>query len=281
MNASAYSPYELLDSAIDWITATHANGALGQEQCINHERWLDEERAAGRKVSSGRRFGYEGHSIIGGFFGRRPADVLTVLSGPRCTPLARQTLTTATNVSRIDIQSTVFCNGEEPHVGLDIYRHVLAHRKSGRGVGGVTIINTWPRGECCYINRRTSDSYFRIYDKATEGNLGPPRTVWRYEGEFKRKTASSIAAAALEADLSPSWMNNFLVRSLVSKDVPCSCLPAPNAISCEVSVPSRSGNTRAWLRSTVRECVCRQIKEHGLPAILEDLGLKNLVKAVN
>lgn len=275
-----YSPYELLDSGFDWITAT-TNGQVGIA-AFRHlaEPIFEEETATGGIVTDSRLMGYEGRRCSGLYLGHRASDTLIITSGPRCTALAREIITNATNVSRVDVQSTVFCNGEEPHVGLDVYAHVLAERKSGHGTGEVTIRNTWPRGETCYLNSRRSDSYFRIYDKATEAKLGPERTVWRYEGEYKRKPAFQIAASALEADLKPEWFNAFLVGSLHSKGVPWRCLPAPTAISWKMAQTSRRGNTRAWLQTTVASCVRKQLRDVGLSLTLADLGLAGLVVPV-
>jgi hypothetical protein len=237
---------------------------------------MEREAALGRVTAS--RFGFQGHKTKGSFFGTRADDACLVLSGPGIAPLARKAITVASNVSRFDLQFTSWTNGDVPHIALDAYSAVKAERVQSGRTGGVSLVIAHPSGECCYVNRRVSDAFGRIYDKATEAKLGEPRTVWRYEVEYKRKMAKRVARRWAELEKPAEWTIGRVSQFFVDKGVPRSAIPRANlSISLDVAALDRDRRTLAWLQEVVRVTVRRQVFIHGLPTIIEALGLGELV----
>lgn len=278
LEASGTAPHTILCSGPDWLTCTAKKGDDAKLLAeLFEERAANEERAALGRVTA-RWFGFEGHRVGQAFFGERHQDVCLVSSGLLLSPLARKAIPIAHNVSRFDLQVTTWTHGEEPHVGLDAYRAVRAERIQSGRVGGVSLVIAHPSGECCYINRRRSDCFGRIYDKATEAKLGQARTVWRYEVEYKRKMADRVARSWVKAPASGPWATSRVLEFFLTKGVPRASIPrAEQSISCEVAAPSADKQTLRWLQTTIRVTLRRQIKAHGLPAIIDALGLGDVV----
>lgn len=278
LEATGTAPHTILCSGPDWLTCTSPRGdeASVLADVFEEKAQTDKRAALGRQTA--RWFGFEGHRVDHAFFGVRPQDVCLVLSGPCVAPLMQKAIIAAHNVSRFDLQVTTWTHGEEPHVGLDAYRAVRASRIQSGRVGGVSLVIAHPSGECCYINRRRSDCFGRIYDKATEAKLGTARTVWRYEVEYKRRMADRIARAWAKAPAAGPWSTSRVLEFFIAKGVPRASIPrAEQSISCEVAAPSRDTQTLRWLQTTIRVTLKRQIKAHGLPTIVDALGLNELV----
>lgn len=278
MEPTGYRDDTILSSGPDWLTCTapKGRGSALLRDIFEEKASEDENSRLGQQAAT--RFGYQGLRAKGSFFGTRAEDACLVLSGPGIAPLARKAITGAANVSRFDLQITTWCGGSQPHIGLDAYRAVRAERVQSGRTGGVSLVVAHPVGECCYLNRRISDCFGRIYDKATEAKLGTARTVWRYEVEYKRKIAYQVAKAWAAAESAPLWTTSRVLKFFAGKGVPRSCLPSANqAVSCEVQALSEDRQTLRWLERTIRVTLRRQVEAHGLPRIIEALGLSHLV----
>src|SRR3982751_1158995 len=269
--------YTPITAAPDWLTATACGeGHALAFDAIAYEVLRQEERER-REFSSALRFGFEGRKAVGFFHGRRQHDAIIVLSGPRTPTLLRTVARAATNVSRLDVQVTVWTHGEQPNLALQGW-HSLARSPNQRGrKGKATLIQTRPTGDTLNVNSRRSDQAGRLYDKATEAKLGPPRTLWRYEVEFKRAKANHYALALASSDDHATLVTQVVHDFFKSKGV----LPTfsksdlPSVTLSQLPAPDR--DMLLWFESSVSVTVARAINRYGIPRTLEALGLSFLL----
>jgi hypothetical protein len=186
--------HEILSAGVDWITATTSKGSSRwdmQEYADNQRRrFMD----SGETIKQGYRLGFYGWQADGFFHGSREGGSMIVASGAQAHNVFPAVAGLADNISRLDLQVTIATPEERPHLGVQAYSMIKSGAPRTRKVKNVTLISSHPSGETCSIGKRKSDQYGRIYDKATEAQLGEARSVWRYEVELKRSPAVSLAA---------------------------------------------------------------------------------------
>lgn len=263
----------VISTGPDWITCTGKSDFARRALERVYDEHEDKSMDAGWVSTPASRFGYQGRSIIGAFYGVRQNDSCLVLSGPGSAPLTAKAITVAESISRLDLQVTVWCNGEQPHVGLEVYRAVRAERAQSGRTGAVTIIQSHPSGESCYLNKRSSDGYGRIYDKASESELGLPRSVWRFEVEFKKRRAQAIARQYVNSQERVAFSSACVHAWMISRGVPRSCLPVVDRISCELHIVEPERDVLTWFEHSVSPAIRRAIKRFGRTRVLESLGL--------
>lgn len=271
-------PYTLFSSGVDWMTATAKPGspALAFKELAYGE--FEKEKAAGGNIKPAAFRGYAGLRGDGLYFGQRHDDSIIILSGPRSPPLFARVAQAATNVSRLDLQCSVWTHGEQPHLALAAYRTLQrVHSKAGRKPA-LTLIQSHPKGETCYVGKRTSDHYGRLYDWSTAHKAGQARTVWRYEVEWKRAEAKARARALL-SDPTPATLGEQLVRSWwADRGIePTWSSDGPARFErVHISTPER--NPLAWFRDSVSVTAARVVNRYGIHATLDALGLAHLAR---
>jgi len=270
--------YICIDAGVDWLTATGDRGLSGWDFWGVGDGILQTQTAAGVEVKPAAVRDYKGRRGDGVFVGRRASDSIIILSGPRADEHFDKVAQAAANVSRLDVQVTIATGGEQPHLGRDIYQH-LKHAPRGRGKPPELEYRVRAKkGETFYHGTRVSDYFGRFYDKASEAQLGEPRTIWRAELETKRAIARALAnrlgrvpdrRTAVESVVGAWWLRRG-VR-----------LPRPlkEGVRCELRPPDRIRQDELrWLRTATPKAIRRAIDRHGLQSVIEALGLSDLVE---
>lgn len=274
--ASAYS-FTPFSAGVDWLTASAKAGSVGRPFRQLQNKLLDDERAARGDVQRATLRDYTGFRGEGWFVGSRQADSLTILSGPRCAALFSDFATAASNVSRLDLQVTVWTHGEQPTLAREAYHHLKSLPPSRGRPRNLTLIQSHPKGETLNVNRRTSDAYGRLYDWSAAHAQGEARTVWRYEVEYKRHLAMAQARAALSAPCLRTHAGNtvhswFKVRGLPQTWANEGFLHSEEPISLRGSKGQLD-----WMERSLRITIARAINSHGLARVLAALGLDDKV----
>jgi hypothetical protein len=269
----------IISSGVDWITATNHGGSVSHysDDFATHEF----ERAAdlGAKVNPSSRLGYVGYSTEHFFYGSRGHGRMLIASGSRAHDLFRSVVELSDNITRLDVQVTLWTHGEQPHLGRQAYACLRGKPPARVSVRNVQLIDAHPSGETCNVGKRSSDQYGRIYDKATEAKLGTPRTVWRYEVEVKRAIAGAWASALSSGD-NPEALARTLVRSWFldrGLQPPFSDDGYSNAF--DLHVVRKASDTLAWFRDTLSKTVAREVEQHGLATVIDALGLSRLLNS--
>lgn len=274
----AYAIFPVVNCGIDWLTCTSKRIGVSNGLEDFGMGILNEEKAGSGRILPARRLGFEGLRSDNVFLGRRPGDVMLQISGPSCTPLTKDAIALSTSVSRIDLQVTIWTEGEQCDLALWTRNAMLRNDPKAHAVQNMTLTEGWPAGATLNINRRCSDVWFRLYDKSAEASLGVPRLVWRYELELKGKAAQRQAERLTQCGVRPSSVHTPVHDAYKSKGVE----PAfpkwthENAFQPCLDDPSRDVLT--WMRESLSKTVARAEKRFGRELVAEALGIQSWIR---
>lgn len=266
-----------IQSGVDWITATAKAGSASLDLEKLADEVLEQKRDAGRDVKPASRLSYRGYETDHFFFGRRTEDSAVIVSSHEAGRLARSIIDIATNVSRLDLQVTVWTHGEQCNLAVENYRKLVASRRQAHRPGQISLTTSYPQGDTLNVNKRSSDTYGRLYDKAAEAKAAPPHTIWRYEVEYKRRAAMAVASAYAHATSGPDFTRDRIHSFWRSKGVEPTFEPSKGARLEPLSIDSPERDVLTWFETSLSITVARAIKRHGLKATLDALGLSALV----
>lgn len=270
-------PHSIHSIGVDWITATaqHGNTRWDMQMFADTQRrrFMD----ADITTKGAYRLGYTGWEAPGFFHGNREGGSMVVASGQTAQEVFRSLTNIADNISRIDLQVTVATPLERPHLGAQAYEAIKGGSPSVVKVKNVSLITTHPQGETVNIGKRSSDQYGRIYDKATEANIGEARSLWRYEVELKRSRAlraardlaSSQTAQAVAGSLVHGW---FKARGVTPIYTPEQAFCTQN-----LSQAPLSRSVLTWFEESLSITIQRAVRRYGLVRVLEALRLSGQV----
>lgn len=266
-----------IQCGVDWLTATAKAGAASLDMERLADQYLEEKRDVGGDVRPASRLSYHGYQTDHFFFGRRTEDSMIVASSHEAERLAPSIIDVATNVSRLDLQVTVWTHGEQRNLAVENYRKLVASRRAAHRPGQISLTTSYPDGDTLNVNKRSSDTYGRLYDKSAEAKVAPPHTLWRYEVEYKRRAAMAVAAGYSHATSRPDFTRNRVHSFWLSKGVEPSFLPAEGVrLEPRLTEPPNR-DLLTWFERSLSITVARAIKRHGLKATIEALGLAALV----
>lgn len=266
-----------IDAGVDYITATAALGDARTAFEDVGEAILQKEREAAVEIKAASLRDYRGFRSTGVFVGRRREDSIIVLSGSRASPDWKRVAQAATNVSRIDLQASVWTHGEQPALSRWYYQRMRRLPPSKGRPRSYSLIQSHPRGDTLYVGKRQSDYYGRIYDWSAAHKQGLARTVWRYEVEYKRQVARAysrtlLASNDLRSDaeqLVHGWYNQRgLIPSWSVKDT---------RYSSGVLLDEPERDVLSWFDKSLSKTVATAINRHGLARVLDALHLSGIV----
>lgn len=282
MNQVQTSPYSFtpVDANIDWITATAKAGSSGRSFRQVGAGIIDAERVAGREVKPATLRDYVGWRGDGIFVGKRASDALIITSGRHAPPHWESIAQHADNVSRLDLQVTLWTHGETPPLAREEWEHLRNLPPSRGRPRSLTLIQSHPHGETLNVGKRQSDAYGRVYDWATAHKAGAAATIWRYEVELKRLYAWRHSRALLGTtdrgrsirDTVHAW---FRVRGL---RMPWSTMDSE--LSVQLGVLEMHRDPLAWLETSVSKTIAKAVRRHGIERVLLALGLSDTVRPV-
>lgn len=262
-------------AGVDWITATANKGSTRWDM----QTFADNQRRrfmdANEPIKQGYRLGYHGWQAGGFFHGQREGGSIIVASGATAHNVFRSVVEVSDHLSRIDLQVTVATPEDKPHLARQAYACLKGGPPSNVKVKNVTLIDSHPQGETCNVGKRKSDTCGRIYDKASESGCDVPLSLWRYEVEFKRNPANSIAARlrsdrpveAVACGLVHSW---FTARGVVPlfTSAPLLCPHKP------VVTPA-GHDVLTWFEQSLSVTVAKAIGRYGVARTFEALRLSH------
>lgn len=269
-----------IQSGVDWITATARSGSPSLEFERLADDYLNNKRDAGGDVHQASRLGYRGHETEHFYFGRRTEDSVLIVSSHEATRLAKPIIDIATNVSRLDLQVTVWTHGEQCNLAVENYRKLVASRRQAHRPGQISLTTVYPEGDTLNVNKRTSDAFGRLYDKASEAQAAPQHTLWRYEVEFKRRAAMAESAAYAASGSLPSYARNRVHSWWEAKGVIPSFRPDDWSLDEKALLEETRRDVLTWFEKSVSVTVARAVKRWGLEATIQALGLAALVQPI-
>lgn len=265
--------YEIVSSGVDWITATQHLTKRKQSFREIGEGLLNADNAALYKIVPAKRFGFTGWQGDRYFYGVRGNECMLMVSGSRADMLVSDIVKEASNISRLDVQVTVFTGSDKANLAKHGFAH-LARLHHGRGrKSGSTLITKQPTGDSLLIGSRRSDAYARLYDKGVESKKAEAKTLWRYEVEFKRRLANRVANHIVADPHTPTASARVVHEWYTRKGLE----PFYEAVSLSQIALFRIDRTDTdileWFRATVSKSIIKAANRYGLPAVLESLQL--------
>jgi len=258
----------LQDSVRDWFAGVDAVTVVSeapQAPLQFYNEWENLVNLANMREERVRPWylhGYKGKQVGSFRVGLQDARAILSVTGPMSDRVFGVSRHIACKYTRIDLQVTVDLEDRSPMVAASIYHspNLLSQRERGKLWMSY---HSSPEGDTVYINRRTSPSYARIYDKSHDF-LKPQGTSWRFEVELKEALCDKLGRIlenlseyeGIAADYVVGWFGD---RGL--------CVPL--GVRDKVSIPresdSVSGNdqTLGWLAKQVRPSLIH-LKRAGL-----------------
>lgn len=274
MNTSQHIiPNRIESAGVDWCTVT-AKSREGQSGLLDiahaERRYLIE---AGYEIETGLRLGYSGWQGRGFFFGTREDSTMAVASGGDANRLFPLLSKAADKITRLDVQVTVALRDAPVDVAGLAYKGLQRGLPCKVPPRSYTYIEQYPHGRTLNVNKRVSDSYARLYDKASEEGVGTPLTRWRYEVELKRDYAKRVA----------TYLNSTHPLEVASSSIVWCWFNARGVApvwdlmsGSEALSPTRVDDSRdvlRWFEESLSKTVSKAVNRYGLPEVLSSLGL--------
>lgn len=269
-----------IQSGVDWITATAKAGDASLEFERLADQIIEEKRDVGGDVRQASRLSYHGYQLDHFFFGRRSEDSVMVASSHEANRLARSIIDVASNVSRLDLQVTVWTHGEQCNLAVENYRKLVSSRRAAHRPGQISLTTSYPDGDTLNVNKRSSDTFGRLYDKAAEAKAAPPHTLWRYEVEYKRRSAMAVASAYSRATSGPDFTRDRVHSFWRSKGVEPTFETSNGARLEPLTITESERDVLTWFERSLSITVARAVKRYGIKATLDALGLSALVAPI-
>lgn len=279
MQSLQTGPYNhtCVSAGVDWMTATAATGDARSAFRAVGDALLSNERADAVDVRASALRDYRGWRAPGLFVGERHNDTIIVLSGAKAPPHWAAVAQVATNVSRLDLQASVWTHGEQPRLSRWYYQRAVRQSPSRGRPRSYSLIQSHPQGDTLYVGSRQSDYFGRVYDWASAHKEGMPRTIWRFEIELKRQVASAHTRTLLSTNDVRGLSESLVRRWYDSKGIQPTWPERQSPQSEEVSLCSKERDTLAWFERSLRQTIRREIKRHGITAVLDALDLSGIV----
>jgi len=233
---------------------------------------------SGESIKTCYRLGYFGWATEGFFHGQREGGSIVVASGAVAHSVYRSILNVSDHISRLDLQVTLATPQDKPNLAAQAYRCIKSGSPAKVKVKNVTYIETHPQGATTNVGKRSSDSYGRIYDKATESGIGTAQSRWRYEIELKRGCAARVAALLLRAEAPTALASSLVHEWFTARGV--APIYVPEQFSCPHEPPRNEvkRDVLKWFEESLSITVGKAVSYYGLGRVLEALCLLNKVR---
>lgn len=269
--------FDCIDSGVDWMTATGRGRDVRPSFDAVGEQLLETEAAAGVEVCPAAVRDYSGYRARGVFYGRRRDDSIIVLSGPGAPPHWKKVAQAASNVSRLDLQVTVWTHGEQPALSRWYWQRAKRLPPKRGRPRSLSLIQTHPQGDTLYVGKRQSDSFGRVYDYASAHRQGEARTIWRYEVEFKRVLALRHSRGLLGTDDPRSYAEQLVGTWCETRGIHRTwCSPESTEPQYD-SARLIERDVLSWFRTSMSKTVAKAIRRYGVAAVLDSLQLSQYV----
>jgi hypothetical protein len=248
-----------VESGVDWITLTGDKQASWEAVRGMAQTLWAEQVARGNKAFQTSRHGFALSCIAGVQYGKGKEGWMIVLSGELAQAYWMPFAAYAKNVSRVDLQTTIYYERDTAGMIEDIHKQAwLDGSKKTRNA--MSIILNGKKGDTLYYGSRTSSQFGRIYDKWRQQKYSPTfKNAVRFEVEFKKPLSGEAVRWMLEEmpnaeQISAKVLNWFSDRGISAPQI---CTEANNAIQYPAK-ETPIDKKLDWLKKTVRP-VYRQL----------------------
>jgi hypothetical protein len=224
-----------------------------------------------------RMMGYTGWKCGSVFLGRSDQGAMLQASGISAQAVCELGLW-PDNVSRIDLQATVWLDVYSPDVAREVAEGALRAFSGRRGrKPAIRHINGYGRGDTAYIGTRGKKAVMiRVYDKQKESGNSAYDKAWRYEAELTDQYAMDCYATCIEAGFGEQMIAKMLMGYLKLRGVEIELGDVGRGFDLKSLPKQESTNERRikWLAEQVAPTVERlQLDGVDLSVILDALRI--------
>lgn len=212
-----HSSTVVLESQPDWITAVCDGGNRVNGINARIDVLLRGEKVQGnqeRPFRVGEYVGAQCGRVRVGQFNHR---LLVQLSGDLAAVHLDWFRARADAFTRLDLAVTVQTLRYDPHVAETAYAEASTFRLTHPRSAVPSLVLNGAGGSTCYIGKRTSDRYFRAYDKEQECRASddPDATAryarsWRFELELHDDAATNVVHALPDGPARALWIAGYI-----------------------------------------------------------------------
>lgn len=242
----------VIGAHVDWLSMTcnRESSVAGLFDWVKGR--TGELREEGNVPKPWHQYGYQGARIAEVTYGIDRTSLLIILSGDEARRNWRPLANEATNISRIDLATTIKPSTDPGPLARDGYTAATRHSADRGSHRGCSIVEDSKGGTTLYIGSRASENFGRLYDKGRQSGKPEFAGAWRYEVEYKGKQALAKGRSLLAAPREPEAVTGDVHRWFSTRGV------APRfragSGSLDSPVPRRVADDEAWL-SYLEKCV--------------------------
>jgi len=273
--------FELVDSGVDWITATGNRSGPIRALTTRAHLWAMQEEKRGMEMRPWSMSGYRGIGCGSVQFGEREDGFIFRLGAHLAKRNWRHVFDVTRRASRIDLQYTLRFNCDPSQVITRHYRQAKREKKRCPGGPSYQLVQASDTSSTLYLGSRVSDVFVRIYDKQRQSKMDHYSRCVRFEAEYKNVRAMSVAHELLSSDDEGGTVQ-AIVAGLLQNRRQSPWLTEWNRASFDAPLPSSDASRKLrWLAVQVAP-VCKSLIDAGyideVMSALSVFGLANKVQ---
>jgi len=245
------------DNVVRWTTGVDAITVVGRDHHAalplynlydNFKVWAGLARSDDRPFTM---HGYRGKQCGSFRVGLKDDKCLLMVTGPFAERAFKTTRELNVKYTRVDLQITLEMEWPIAHWAIELYESPNLTGRRERGKLHMSLVQS-NDGSTLYINKRTSPTYTRMYDKSQD-YMGPQGKFWRFEVEAKEETADKLCRVLENVEEREDIVADYVATWYAERDI---CVPVGirDTLSLPESFSGESGfaETLAWLNRQVR-----------------------------
>jgi len=272
----------VLESQVDYLTVAYHGREQTDILADFANGLVAGEAAGGGDVKPWDCYGYVGWRVGRVAYGEREAAGLLQLSGQLAEDHAHDLVPYASTVSRLDLAVTVQLDPPNLFHGTDLYAELVNFYHSTPGSALPWEVADADCGHTVYLGKRTSDVFFRCYNKEAEcradhdrGGQERYQGAWRYELELHDDAARLVAQSTIASRSRWRYVLGYVGGYVAAHggttdwqgDVP------PQYVRGFRRRSDRDTRLR-WFAKQVAPALDRELKRGNQPEVWRALGLK-------
>jgi hypothetical protein len=278
----------ILESGIDWLTATAPRGLLSDQLIARAEPLLHQQSSAGNRILLWKGSGYHGRTSGEVSLGVGREGAIITLKSREALLSAEPFLEEGYRVTRLDLQTTCVDESKVADRWQTEYAALLGRKKkAGRPILADLRLNS-RGGSTLYLGSPKSDIIARGYDKGVEQKIAQAGECQRLEVQFRRKPAKRQAARLIESENRDDYIATivttfFGTRGIrvprVSRKLSRLSLQHENLYSKRAETDE--ARSLRWLGTLVRPSIERLIQSGKREEVLKALGLNDQIASLD
>jgi len=269
-----FTPEKIIDCGVDYLTTTTTEPERARLLLVQADSLISQERRRGFFVKGWSMSGYSGFSCGRVQAGERHDGAIVRLSSEMADTHWWQLFQTTGRASRIDIQVTCRMSDNPTQnilrLSEDAHRFYCGRRDGPK----LTLWTDNNDGATLYVGSRSSDYYFRAYNKESESSLEEYERCVRLELEVKHRASVPLINWLSDGESVHNRIKDRIAGYMDQHGILHNLADCSSGFACESQ--SRAPDclkSLEWLRTQVKPTVQRLLECNMENAVRDALGL--------